>query len=55
MKSKIKSNKINQKYEENYIENHPFSPKILDDSKANSKSLFEESGKKVPVYEKLYK
>ena len=58
MKSKIKSNKINQKIEENYIENHPFSPKILDDSRGNftnSKKLFEESGVNIPVYEKLYR
>jgi hypothetical protein len=37
MKSKIKSNKIIQKYEDDYRESHPFSPKILDNdySKGN--------------------
>jgi hypothetical protein len=61
MKSKMKLNKINKKIEENYIENHPFSPMILDESKLNitnhSKKLFEESGFKIkiPVHEKLYK
>ena len=47
MKSKIKSNKISQKHEEDYLENHPFSPKILEDK--NNKN------NKIPVYEKLYK
>ncbi len=57
----MKLNKINKKIEENYIENHPFSPMILDESKLNitnhSKKLFEESGFKIkiPVHEKLYK
>ena len=40
MKSKLKSNKIHQKIEENYIESHPFSPSILDDSKINTNLNF---------------
>jgi len=59
MKTKMNNNRMSQLMEQNYIENHPFHPKLMPNSNKNvasSKNLFEEmNNTKIPIYEKLYK
>lgn len=61
MKSKIKTNRVTQLMEQNYIENHPFKPTLLPSSNSrNHLSIIKNYGEelnnsKIPIYEKLYK
>lgn len=55
----MNNNRMSQLMEQNYIENHPFHPKLMPNSNKNvasAKNLFEEmNNTKIPIYEKLYK
>lgn len=61
LKTNIKKNRITQLMENNYIENHPFRPRLIAEADPNKsirviRNVGEElNNTKIPVYEKLYK
>lgn len=61
LKTNVKKNRITQLLESNYIDNHPFRPKLIADADPNKsirviRNVGEElNNTKIPVYEKLYK
>ena len=56
----MNKNRITQLIEHNYMENHPFRPKLISEDPNKSNRLIRNVGEelnntRIPVYEKLYK